>query len=485
MTLRALNQTYDHIDADAGIIQEMVERFTFFAPNYKFHPKYKNRVWDGKIRLLSVWKPNLYCGLRNEVYKFCKSNGYELKLDCDAVHDEFSLKEAEDFVGTLNLPTEMNGIPFEVRDYQLDAFASAIRERRITLLSPTSSGKSLIIYLIQRYLNKKTLIIVPTLGLVRQMKGDFADYGMDVDQHVHQIFSGQAKNTDCQITVSTWQSLAGLPESYFRQFEVVICDEVHGAKAKELKEVLESMTNCRYRIGLTGTLDGKQVNELVIQGLFGRIKKVITTKELMDRGQVAKLSIKSIVLEHTEENKKLMARSKYPDEMAYLVKSEARNNFLKNLALSLKGNTLILFQYVEKHGDPLHALIAADAKCPVLYVSGKVEIDEREEIRKFVNGQTQSITVASKGVFSTGTNIPNINNIIFASPSKARIQTLQAIGRGLRLSDRKDECTLYDVADDLSWKTWTNHTLNHYVERVKIYEQEKFSHKAYPVALKG
>jgi len=226
VTLCTLSATYDHIDADPGIVQEIADHFTFYAQNYKFNPKYKARVWDGKISLTSVWKPNLYVGLRNELAKFCRANDYHLDLSyVDVADEEFSIKEANDFLDTLNLPIEVNGLPLERRDYQLDAFVKAVRKKRITLICPTASGKSLIIYAATRYFNKKTLIIVPTLGLVRQMKGDFEDYNYDVETNVHQVFSGQDKQTDKIVTVSTWQSLAGMPGSFFDQFEVVICDD--------------------------------------------------------------------------------------------------------------------------------------------------------------------------------------------------------------------------------------------------------------------
>lgn len=484
VTLQSCDCTHDLVKADSGILQELSKRFTFFAENYKYSPKYKQRVWDGKIRLMSPFNPYLYVGLREEVAKFCRANGYDLRFEgFDPVYGDLTVEEANEFLSTLNLPKELNGIPFEPRDYQVEAFVRAYNRKRQVLICPTASGKSFIGYAIIRAFEKKTLVIVPNLGLIRQMKSDFVDYGYDPDL-IHQIYSGQEKDTGCPVVVSTWQSMKSMPESYLQQFEVLIVDEVHGAKATELKGIIERMKRCEIRIGMTGTLDGIKANELTITGLLGPIHKVISTKELMDQGRVAKLKIQSVILEHTEENKRLMAKAKYPDEMRYLIESEARNRFIRNLAMSLKGNTLVLFQFVEKHGEPLYEAILRDADCPVLYVSGRVEADEREEVRKFVNAQTQSITVASKGVFATGVNIPNIDSIIFASPSKARIQTLQAIGRGLRLSDRKTECTLYDVADDLSWKSWTNHTLNHYVERVKIYKSEKFVHRAFPVKLK-
>lgn len=484
VTLRRHDCTHDRVVADSGILQELSERFTFYAEGYKFNPKYKARVWDGKIRMMSPFNPYLYCGLRDEVRKFCEASGYELKLDgIDAADAEFSVKECNDFLDTLGLPETINGRKVERWDHQVEAIVRAVRKERVTILSPTASGKSMIIYGIVRYFAVKTLIIVPSLNLINQMKSDFVEYGLDPD-FVHQIYSGQEKQTKKPIVVSTWQSLRGIPESYLSQFSAVIVDEVHGAKAKELKEIMEKMRGCGVRIGLSGTLDDIEANKLTIQGLFGPIYQAVTTSELIASGKLAELEIKSIILEHTEDNRRKMSRAKYPDEMKYLIESEARNRFIKNLALSLKGNTLVLFQYVEKHGEPLRDLIQAEAQCPVLYVSGNVDADEREEIRKFVNGQTQSVTVASKGCFSTGVNIPNLDNIIFASPSKARIQTLQSIGRGLRKSDRKSSCVLYDVADNLTWGEWTNHTLNHFVERARIYRSEKFKHKSYPVKLK-
>lgn len=485
VTLRAHDCTYDRIVADPGILQEIIDRFTFYAEKYKFHPKYKARVWDGKIRLLSPFNPYLYSGLRDEVRKFCENSGYELKYDgIDPAENPFSLVEAEEFIRNLGLPETLNGLPVDIRDYQVAAFAKAVRRKRATLICPTASGKSLIAYAIVRYFDKKTLIIVPNLNLINQLKSDFVEYGYDPSL-IHQIYSGQDKVTDHPVTVSTWQSLKGISKEYLSRFDVLVVDEVHGAKAKELKETVEKMVNCQVKVGLSGTLDGLQVNELTISGLFGPIDQVTTTRELIDRGYLASLKIKSILLQHTDENKKLLYKAKYPDEMKYLIGSESRNRFIVNLALSLKGNTLILFQFVELHGEPLHTLIEEAADCPVLYVSGKVESDEREEVRKFVNTQTRSITVASKGTFSTGVNIPNLNNIIFASPSKARIGIMQSIGRGLRKSDRKDDFALFDIADDLSKGSWVNHTLGHYVERTKMYRTERFEHRAYPVKLKG
>jgi len=171
--------------------------------------------------------------------------------------------------------------------------------------------------------------------------------------------------------------------------------------------------------------------------------------------------------------------------MDFIVRHEKRNNFITNLALDLDGNSLVLFQYVEKHGKPLYDLIKnkAHSKRKVFYVSGETGVDVREEIRRITEGEKNAIIVASLGTFSTGINIRNLHNIIFASPSKSQIKILQSIGRGLRRSEDGRTTRLYDLADDLSWKARKNYTLTHAGERIKIYTREKFNYKIYEIDL--
>lgn len=481
------NEVYDHISTtDDGVYQEIADQFTYFAKNYKYHPKYKSRVWDGKIRLFSPRKPLLYCGLREDLQKFADAREYTVHYDVDQTDTEFSIHEAHEFIDSLNLPIELNGLPFEKkRDVQVDAFVHAIRKKRIVLKSPTSSGKSYIIYLIQEWIAGQTLIIVPRLGLVDQMYGDFRDYGMDVERDAHRIYSGQEKRTEKRLIISTWQSLQNMEPEYFDQFDAVIVDEVHQAAALKLKGILESMKKCKWRIGTTGTLSGDPLDEKTITGLFGPIYQVTTNKEMIAAGRSADFKIKALVLSHPEDARKALKKAKgdYQTEIDYICASDRRNNFIKNLALSLKGNTVILFRYVEKHGEVLKELIEREAQIPVLYVSGKVDREDRETIRKFVNEQENSLTLASVGTFALGTNIPNIHNLIFVSPAKSLIETLQKIGRALRKSGTKDSAVLYDIADDISWKSWTNHTMNHFSERVSIYSKEEFPYKIYKIDL--
>jgi superfamily II DNA or RNA helicase len=476
--IEKFDEVYIKVKAEPSVMMEMSEYFTFMVPGAKFMPAYRSKFWDGKIRLLNVMTGLLYAGLTKYVEEFCKSRDYEIEYLTDFSSENFSIKEANDFIAKLK-PT------MQPRDYQIDAFVHAVRERRALLLSPTASGKSFIIYLLVRYYAKRTLIIVPTTSLVSQLASDFADYGFDSDTFVHRVFAGQDKGSTKPITISTWQSVYKLPKEFFDQFDVVIGDEAHLFKAKSLTSILTKLSGCRYRFGFTGTLDGTETHRLVLEGLFGAVRKVITTKELIDQKHLADFRIKAIVLNHPDEAKKMIARANdYQAEMDYIVKLEARNKFIKNLALSLEGNTLILYQFVEKHGIHLANMLQNNDRS-VYWVSGEVSGEQREEIRKVVEKESNAIIVASFGTFSTGVNIKNLHNIIFASPSKSRIRNLQSIGRGLRKSNTKTSSTLYDIADDLSWKTKKNYTLLHFMERVKIYNEEKFEYKIYKVNLEN
>ena len=480
LTITKVDEVYMSVDCDGGSCWELQDYFTFTVPGMQFMPAVRNKVWDGKIRLFNPMTKRMYSGLIPHVERFCKERDYNLVISDDYAADNFSLVEADMFIKSLNL----NLTP---RDYQVDAFAHAIKNRRALLLSPTASGKSLIIYLLTQYLKKKTLIIVPTVSLVQQMNGDFKDYGYEGDCHL--ITAGVDKESDEDIVISTWQSIYKMPKKWFQQFDVVIGDEAHLFKAKSLTSIMTKLTTTQYRYGFTGTLDDAQTHKLVLEGLFGAVEKVTTTKELIDAGTLADFKVKCIVLQYPDEIKKAHIKDNYQDEVDFLVRNEARNKFIKNLALSLKGNTLLLFNFVEKHGKPLHQDIKKSIdksidKRPIYYVSGEVKGSEREEIRHIVETQDDAIIVASFGTFSTGINIKQLNNIIFASPSKSRIRVMQSIGRGLRKSETKTSATLFDIADNLSWKSKNNFTIDHFAERLKMYNDEKFEYKMYKVKIK-
>ena len=489
ITIRLQDEVYMKIECERGLAKEISDYFTFQVPNYQFTPAYKNKIWDGQIRLYNLYRQTLYVGLKDYLIQFAADRDYKINNE---------IKDDQKVTTTKNVVKYMKEhlkVPFKPYDHQIEAIKHAIQYKRSLLLSPTGSGKSLIIYTLMRYYldilpeDKKILIIVPTVGLVSQMQSDFKDYSGGVEWSVsdasHAIYSGQGKTTPKRIIISTWQSIFKEKESYFKQFGCVFGDECHLFKAKSLTSIMTKLTECPYRIGTTGTLDGSYTHKLVIEGLFGRVFNVTTTKKLMDENLLSTLNIDCITLKYGMNDIQEIKRAKYDEEIKWLIRNEDRNNFITELVSTLKGNTLLLFNYVKEHGIPLHKRIEERSNKNVYMIHGGTSIEQREQIRKIVDKKTNSVLVASYGTCSTGINIRNIHNIVFASPSRSVIRVLQSIGRGLRKSDSKDKVKLYDISDDLRYLKYENHTYRHLQERIKIYSNERFSFKPVVIDLTG
>lgn len=491
------NNAFLYVDSDdKGVLHELAEFFTFYVPGYKYMNAFRNKMWDGKIRLLDMRSQTIYAGLYHYIKEFAEERKYHITIDDSNSHyynrPDVIYDDNIDWIDAL--PLSSGGKKITPRDYQKEAVSYALRHRRGLLISPTASGKSLVIYLAIRYFleynKKKVLLIVPTTSLVKQMYGDFEDYSQfddtfDVNQ-CHQIMAGCEKNDKSKdIYISTWQSIYKMPSDYFQQFGMVIGDEAHNFKAKSLTSILTKCTQAAYRFGLTGTLDGTQTHKLVLEGLFGPIKNITTTKALMDADHLADVDISVLLLKWPVELRKQLTKIKYQDEMSEIVSYFPRNKFIRNLALDQDGNTLVLYQFVEKHGKPLHEMISKKAhkNRKIFFVSGNTDAESREDIRKITEKEDGAIIVASLGTFSTGINIKNLHNIIFASPSKSQIRILQSIGRGLRKSDDGRATKIFDIADDIHWKKRKNYTLNHAAERIKLYAKERFKYKIYEIEI--
>jgi len=490
------NEVFLQIETEPSIEQELSEHFCFYVPGYKFMPAYRNRMWDGKIRLYDLRAKTLYSGLFKYVQEFAKVRDYTLEVDQNSFGSPESthIADIESLLERVSL--SVNGESITTRNYQLDALSRTILDKKALLLSPTASGKSLIIYLAMRYYleeyDGKALIIVPTTSLVEQLYSDFADYSefdeWNSEDNCHRIYSGKERyQIKERVIITTWQSIYKMQAPWFQEYGMVIGDEAHNFKAKSLTAIMEKCVNAQYRIGTTGTLDGTQTHQLVLEGLFGPVYKVTTTKKLIEEKSLADLDILVLLLKYKEDYCKMVSKMKYQDELDFIVKYEPRNNFISNLAMDQEGNTLILFQYVEKHGKPLHNMLqekfdALPRKSRKLfYVSGETDVETREQIREITEQESDAIIVASMGTFSTGINIRRLHNIIFASPSKSQIRVLQSIGRGLRKSDDGINTKVYDIADDLHWKAKKNYTLQHAAERIKIYSKEKFDYKLHDI----
>lgn len=483
VVIKKVNETFIQIDAQRSILLEISEKFSFYAEGYKFNPKYINKQWDGIIRMLNRKTRTMYAGLVGELTRFFDDNGYTYQIAYGDDEPATTREEVLAFIKYLKLPDWI-----ELRDYQIDTIVKAINDQRGGYISPTSSGKSFIIYVIFRFLSevldRKTLLIVPTVSLVHQLHSDFVSYGYDADKHVYKILSGANKSFKQKAVISTWQSIHKLDKEWFDQFSLVIGDEYHTFQATCLKTIMEKLDQCKYRFGFTGTLDGSLVNELTLIGLFGPITKVTTTNQLMQDGHVANLEIKTIILKYPDKLCQYFAKKKieYVKEVDYLVTLERRNDFICKLAVAQTKNTLILYRFVDKQGVILYNKLVELTKGTdrkVFFISGDTSGEEREAIRKQVELEKNCIVVASLGTTSTGVSIVNLDVIIFASPSKSRIKVLQSIGRVLRKSETNTDAVLYDIADDIRWKKRENYTYKHLVERLKMYVSEKFKYKVY------
>ena len=485
LTVIKFNEAYIKCTSDdLGLLQSLSDFFTFPVPGASFMPSVRAKRWDGKIRLFSKATGKIYAGVLPYIVEFCRRNSHSIILDeALTVGGNVPTNDFSRFIDKLSIPT------LKIRKYQTEAFAHAINKKRCVLVSPTASGKSLIIYCIIRMmkvLGNRSLLIVPTTSLVEQMYKDFQDYGWDSEKYCHRKYYGYEKETDKPVVISTWQSLATFEKEYFKDFGCVIGDEAHLFKSKELQKILGALINAKYRIGTTGTLDDVKIHKLVLEGLFGTVHQVTTTRDLIDKKQLADLKIQCIVLKYPKEECIQVKNLKYQEEMDYIVSHERRNKFICNLIKKQTGNTLVLFQFVEKHGKILHQMVGDSINQKtrkLFFVYGGTETKDRETVRSITENEKNAIIVASFGTFSTGINIRNLHNIVFASPSKSRIRNLQSIGRGLRLGDNKYVATLYDISDDFSYKTYKNYTMSHFMERINTYSEQEFDYEIFNVDL--
>lgn len=488
ITATQLNAVHLQIDCERGVAQELCDFFTFKVPGYQFMPAYRNKMWDGNIRLFNTYDKRLYAGLSDYLVKFAQDRQYPLSVNKQNPHQtSVDRSELTQYLNSLQL--HAGGKPISPHEHQTDAVLTAINDQRCLLLSPTASGKSLVIYSTIRFLldrvetnpDRKILLVVPTIGLVNQMYSDFLDYshqnGWDVKRNCQIIFGGQEKTTKARVVISTWQSIFKMRADYFKDFFAVFGDECHLFKAKSLTSIMEKAHSAYYRIGTTGTLDGTQTHRLIIEGLFGKVVKVTSTKDLMDKNLLSDLRIECITLKYPEDERRAVKGMKYADEIKWLTENKRRNHFVSQMACNLKGNTLVLFQFIE-HGKTLHEAIEklSAGRHQVFLVYGATEADAREEVRQLAEANSNAIIVASYGTFSTGISIRRLHNVVFASPSKSRIRVLQSIGRQLRKSEHKTCARLFDIGDDLSVKSHRNHTLKHLTERINLYIQEKFDY---------
>lgn len=483
--IEKLDSVFIRLIAPQHVLRELSPFFTFDVPAAKFiKKKYGRGNWDGKIRLLNQMNGKIYHGLYGKLCMCINKLGYQIN-PTSYVPEKFDLDPelCQQFIKHLNLRDK------KARDYQVQAFVTCVVNKRALILSPVASGKSLIIYMLAewaRFCGKKVVIMVPTTNLVEQMYADFVDYNPDCAPYISKVMAGLENDAADPIVITTWQSNLRKKKDWYKAFDTLIADEAHQYKAKALKDIMEATTTIDRKFGFTGTLDGSESNALVLEGLFGEMYQTATTAELIDRGILSACEITCIGLEYERKEAIALAKAKteakknakntYQVELDYILEHPGRMAKIVKFVCGLKGNTLVLFRYNDRHGIPLYNMIRLHSQKRVHFVSGTVEGPDRERIRQIVIHSPENDVVASMGVFSTGTNIPNIDNIVFAAPSRSKIKVIQSIGRGLRTADGKSICNIFDFYDILPNGDRPNTTLEHFNERLAMYNTEGFKY---------
>ena len=491
------NETLLNVDCDSGIMMELSEHFSFFVDGYKFTPSYKAKQWSGKIKLFDTRFGTLPVGLYSDLVTFTTSLEYTIEVKPSLFGspndlDDATYVEVKNFVNSLNIHSGNKRI--EPREFQFQAIYNCIKNQRQISVSPTGSGKSLILFSLFRWYHAKGLtfmMVVPNLSLIKQMYSDFKDYsshnGFDVDSNVQVISEGADKTITKPLILCTWQSIFKQPASWYNGIDSIAADECHSFKSEATKGIFEKATNVKYRFGVTGSLDKSATNKMLLRGLIGEISQVKTTKDLIDDGHLSELEIHCLLLKYNKYSKKLIKDADYQTEIDFLFSHEMRNKLIRKLALQQKGVTLVLFSRID-HGEKLYEDIKKNASTQKVHlVHGDIEADDRELIRKLVQeSDGDHIIVASVGTMAVGVNLPRISTVIFAAPTKSVIRVMQSIGRGLRLAAGKLKLKLYDIADSIvPSKAKPNYTMTHFIERLRIYNDEKHEYKITEIQLEN
>lgn len=497
LTITKVNETWMRVECKEVYMElDIQDRFSFKVADAKFHPLVRASKWDGIKKLYNRKTKRMHCGLLYDVLSLADKKEWCVWTDPTLIPDSDSIttEELSELVSELIKPHD-DGKPIEPYDYQLEAVEYMLNMDRSVCLAATSAGKSLILYLAIRLyqfmdeLKGKTIFItVPSISLVEQLYSDFENYSTfdgsqwHVNQWCQKVSSKYPKAINKHVVITTWQSMEKLPYDVFEDIGAIFVDEVHTAKAKTLSKLIEQATSCPIRHGVTGTLDNVEVNELIIKGLLGPIKRIVSASDIIEQGRASPVEVKMVMLEHDSssrkslctQKKKVTGKHRYQVELDYLNSMEKRRDFIYGMVSSLEGNTLVLFDRKESYGQQLYETYKELFPDTTFLITGDVSADEREKIRLGMEVQDKAVLWASYGTMSTGTSIKKLHNLVLISSSKSIIRVLQSIGRLMRKHSEKEKATIYDIVDNLTIEQEANYMLTHAQERIEFYSNEAF-----------
>lgn len=469
--------------SDEIMIREIYEFFRYKDEKQAVNPFSK---WDGQVRLFNKNKQLLPKGLVKHLFKWCKAVGYQFQMDEGVVTPkaEITTEEVMEYIEGLKLSIKKEGETVDITpyDYQIRGVLEGIRNESCVLLADTNAGKTLILYILARFIldffgvERKILILCPSVLLVNQMYDDFAQFSAKDENFqmswVHTIKAGANKYRPAPITISTWQSIQDEDPEFYHKFTDVMCDEVHGAAAAKITRILDNSVNAYKRIGVTGSMKECEMHTLQVQAHFSEIIRVATTQMLKERGQSADTLIRMVKLDYPKDQIKQASSLDYMGLIEYLVEHRGRNQFLANFVKNLDGNTLVLFDR-KKHSQHVYDVLTAMGVANVYRIDGDVPEAEREAIKVKAETGNGVIILGSFGTISTGVSVRRLHNLVLAHPVESIIRVLQSIGRMLRTHSTKDVAKIYDIVDNLGQPKFQDFVfLRHARSRYRYYKDK-------------
>jgi len=364
----------------------------------------------------------------------------------------------------------------ELREYQEEVIKKALKIGRGTCVLGTGAGKTLTTAaLIENYFQScpdkdtfKCIVLVPDLGLVSQTYEEFNDVGTTFKMTK---WTGKTKP---DLTSNVIICNIGIVQSQFdnndwmKYVDLLIVDECHKIKASNKVSKIVSKIKTHNKYGFTGTLPENNLDKWSIIGKLGPVIYEKTSYELRLEDYLANVNVKVLNLEY-KVPPRYLSDNKYREELDFIYDSHFRNTFLTKLCSKLENNTLILVNHISQ-GVILSEYLTQCENKQIYFIRGEVEVETREDIKRIMEKDNNVICVAMSSIFSTGVNIKNLHNIIFAAGGKSFIRTVQSVGRGLRKHASKNKLVIFDICDNLRYG------LRHCEKRKDIYKTEKIKY---------
>lgn len=471
--------------------------------NWYFHPLVKKKIWDGNICFVekkgAFWKVPI--GLWREVLEIGKEFNIDIEIEglSELLLSDLTLEDFQSWVDDFFSDKEI-----EPRDYQVEAAWKIVKYRYSVSEIATSSGKTLISFMIFAYLKqmgliRKFMVIVPNTNLVFQGNDDFIDYGIDdLGVKIQQIGGGSKLREGCDLIIGTFQSLVKKDKEFFEDVDAVFVDEAHHTNSMSIKKIVSKCMHCGWRFGLTGTLTKRgSADHLTIQQFLGPVIVEISPDFLFKNKHATPVEIKVVMLDWLDDSVKdklanLKANSQnlegnelYNIERKLVIESEKRLHYIVDFIGRTSKNSLVLFQSVkDEYGKQIwNRLRDITNNKEVFYVDGDTDESLREEYKNRMSSGENKVLVATYGTFSTGISINNLHNIFLVESYKSEVLIKQSLGRGMRKMEGKEKVNVIDFVDDFSTPKYKNYLVKHGEARIQIYKNENFRYKIFKVKL--